>query len=212
MTRGRFITLEGGEGAGKSTQARLLADALRAQGLTVHVTREPGGSPGAEDIRALLVSGAVDRWDPVAETLLHYAARRDHVARLITPALARGEWIVSDRFADSTMAYQAYAQGVEIERVRAIHKAALDDFQPDLTLVLDLPVAEGFARAASRGDGASRYDAMGEAAHERIRQAFLHIAAEAPARCAVIDAARTIDAVQADIRAAVAARLGLAVA
>src|SRR3954470_24313253 len=134
--RGRFISFEGGEGAGKSTQARLLRTQLEARGHSVLLTREPGGSPGAEEIRKLLVEGDRDRWTPLAETLLFLAARADHVARAIEPALAAGTWVISDRFADSTFVYQGIARGLGIEMVRRLQQAAIGDFAPDLTIIL----------------------------------------------------------------------------
>jgi len=187
--RGRFITLEGGEGAGKSTQLAHLAARLRARGLDVVETREPGGAPGALEIRRLLVEGATDRWDPVTELLLHSAARRDHVLRTIEPALARGAWVVSDRFADSTMAYQGYGHGLERAVVETVTRLAVGGCWPDMTLVLDLPVATGLARAKARGAGAEdRYERMGVAFHERLRAGFHDIARREPGRCRLVDA------------------------
>lgn len=206
MSRGRFITLEGGEGAGKSTQARRLATLVGGRGHEVMVTREPGGSPGAEAIRALLVDGATDRWDPVTEAILHFAARRDHLRLTIRPALERGAWVVSDRFADSTRAYQGIVQGAGLDLVEQLYALAVGDLAPDLTLVLDLPVDEGLRRAASRG-GENRYERMGIDFHLRLRTAFLEIAAAAPGRCMVIDADADEDTVARRIAAAVAERL-----
>ncbi len=208
MTRGRFITLEGGEGAGKSTHARWLANALRGSGLEVVETREPGGSAGAEEIRELLVHGAVGRWDAVSEALLHFAARRDHVGRLIRPALERGAWVVSDRFADSTMAYQGYGHGLGRAAIEALSRLSLGELRPDLTLILDLPVADGLRRAAARRDGATRYENMDLSFHERLRQGFLDIARREPGRCALVDATADIGCVQEALKAAVAERLG----
>jgi dTMP kinase len=205
--RGRFITFEGGEGAGKSTQLRLLADALREDGLRVVTTREPGGSPGAEAIRALLVSGEVDRWDGVTEALLHFAARRDHLMKTVWPALERGAWVICDRFADSTLAYQGFGHGLNPEVIASLYRVAVGHFSPDLTLVLDLPVEKGLERAGIRGGEEDRYERMGFGFHQRLRQGFLGIAASNPMRCAVIDAARTPEQVHADILATVRARL-----
>ena len=208
MTRGRFITFEGGEGAGKSTQVRILAERLRDSGLEVVATREPGGSPGAEAIRQLLVTGATDRWSASAETLLVYAARRDHIERMINPALERGAWVVCDRFADSPRAYQGTAGGADPALITALERHVLDGLKPDLTLVLDLPVETGLARAAARREGETRFEDKGAAFHERLREAFLQIARAEPERCAVIDAAGSADAVEAAVWAAVQARLG----
>jgi dTMP kinase len=207
VTRGRFITFEGGEGAGKSTQVRLLAERLAGRGEVV-TTREPGGSPGAEAIRALLVTGDVERWSPISETLLMYAARRDHIERVIAPALARGAWVLCDRFYDSTRAYQGAAGGAPADLVRALEADVVGAVIPDLTLILDLPVMAGLARAASRGQGEGRFEAKGAAFHERLRMAFLEIAAADPARCKVIDAGEAPEAVAARIEAIVTERCG----
>lgn len=206
--RGRFITLEGGEGAGKSTQAARLCDFLRAHGIDAVQTREPGGTPGAEQIRGLLTTGAADRWTPQSEALLFYAARADHVARLIRPALARGAWVVCDRFADSTRAYQGAGHGMADSDLDALHRAVLGDFGPDLTLILDLPAGQGLERAAQRG-GAARYESLPADFHDRLRRRFLDIAIAEPQRCAVIDAAQDQDTVAQAVQAAVAARLTL---
>lgn len=210
MTRGRFITLEGGEGAGKSTQVRLLAEGLRAAGIDALATREPGGAPGAEQIRELLVDGPVERWDAMTEALLHCAARRDHLVHAIEPALAAGRWVVSDRFADSTLAYQGCGLGLGIETVAALNRIAVGDFAPDLTIVLDLPADEGLKRAGTRGEGAQRYERMDLAFHERLRQGFLDIAKREPDRCVVVDARPGVEAVEKAIRAVVGARFELA--
>ncbi|WP_414639782.1 dTMP kinase [Arenibaculum sp.] len=210
MERGRFITLEGGEGAGKSTQLRRLAAVLAARGIDVVATREPGGSPGAEEIRGLLVSGEPGRWDPMTELLLHLAARRDHLLRKVRPALDAGRWVLSDRFADSSVAYQGYGHGLGRDLVVRMHELAIGDFRPDLTVVLDLPVATGMARARGRGAGEDRYERMGTDFHERLRAGFLDLAAREPGRCAVVDADAPADEVEARIRAVVEARLGAA--
>jgi len=190
MIRGRFITIEGGEGAGKSTQVPLLVTALEQAGIVVLATREPGGSPGAEAIRRLLLEGEGERWDAAAEALLLVAARRDHVAKLIEPALELGTWVVSDRFVDSTLAYQGYGHGLPLADVAMLHRFALDGFAPDLTLILDLPVEIGLARAASRNAVADRFERLDPAFHERLRHGFRAIAAADPARCVLIDADR----------------------
>jgi len=204
---GRFITLEGGEGAGKSTQARRLGERLTARGRKAVVTREPGGSPGAEAIRELLVTGATDRWSPLTETLLVYAARRDHIERTIAPALAAGDWVVSDRFADSTRAYQGAGGGASGSLIQALERYVLGETRPDLTLILDLPVEAGLARIASRDHAETRFEAKGEDFHRRLREGFLAIARVERDRCVVIDAAQPVEAVEAAIWAAVDARL-----
>lgn len=204
MQRGRFITFEGGEGGGKSTQLRLLAEALRAGGREVVTTREPGGSKGAEDIRALLVTGVPDRWDGVTEALLHTAARRDHLIKTVWPALDRGAWVVCDRFMDSTMAYQGYGHGLALEMLAVLYRTAIGDFRPDLTLILDLPVEIGLARAGGRGGAEDRYERMGAKFHERLRQGYLEIAHVEPDRCVVVDASRDVGDVHLQVLQAVA--------
>jgi dTMP kinase len=208
--RGRFITIEGGEGAGKSTQVDLLVAALDRAGIAAQCTREPGGSEGAEAIRRLLLEGADERWDAIAETLLFYAARREHVTRLITPALDQGIWVVCDRFADSTIAYQGYGRGLPLAELQALHRFALGDFAPDLTLILDLSVAEGLTRAARRSGNTDRFERLDQAFHERLRQGFHQIAAADPQRCVVIDASGDVEAVHRAVLGAVTARLGVA--
>lgn len=195
MTRGRFITLEGGEGTGKSTQTGRLAACLEALGIDVLATREPGGSPGGEEIRELLVTGAPGRWQPVTEALLHMAARADHVATVIEPALAAGRWVISDRFFDSTVVYQGIVQGVGEDRVRALYRDIFGTFAPDLTVILDLEAKTGLARANEDGQE-GRYEDMGEGFHERIAEAFRMIAAAEPERCRLIDAGGTPEAVE----------------
>jgi dTMP kinase len=206
---GRFITLEGGEGTGKSTQIKRLAAALEAKGIAVLATREPGGSPGAEQIRALMVEGEPGRWDAMTETLLAYAARADHVARTIGPARLAGTWVISDRFSDSTFAYQGVGRGVPRETIRRIDSAVLDDFAPDLTLVLDLDVTLGLQRAMARPGSENRFEKFGADFHEKLRQAFLDIARRHPERCRVIDAGGTEDEVAEAILAAVCRRFDL---
>jgi dTMP kinase len=205
--RGKFITLEGGEGAGKSTQIARLADALRKAGLTVRTTREPGGSPGAETIRKLLVEGEPGRWQPMTEALLHFAARKEHLEAVVLPALAAGEWVISDRFADSTLAYQGYGHRLGRAPIAALYHVAVGDFAPDLTLILDLPVEAGLARAGGRGHAEDRYERMDRAFHERVRTGFLEIARGDPGRCAVIDATGNLERVTALVFEAVATRL-----
>lgn len=207
--RPRFITLEGGEGTGKSTQARRLARALEASGLKVVLTREPGGAPGAEEVRRLLVEGGVDRWDPLSETLLHYAARNEHLVRTIRPALAAGRWVVSDRFSDSTLAYQGYGHGLEREYVARLQRLVVGSSEPDLTLILDLPVEEGLRRAALRGGAEDRYERMDVGFHQRLREGYLEIAARHLARCAIIDSSGSENDVSVAILSVVTARLGV---
>lgn len=207
--RGRFITLEGGEGAGKSTQITRLKAWLEARGRTVVATREPGGSPGAEMVRKLLVEGPAERWDGITEALLHCAARREHLRTTVWPALERGAWVVSDRFADSTAAYQGYGHGVDPTLLDRLYEITIGDFRPDLTLVLDLPVEVGLARASTRRGAETRYETLPTAFHERVRAGFLAIAARDPRRCAVIDASREIDGTAAAIARTVGERLGI---
>lgn len=204
---GRFITLEGGEGAGKSTQVMRLKEWLERQGHEVVATREPGGAPGAEMVRKLLVEGPVERWDGVTEALLHFAARRDHLRSTVWPALKRGAWVISDRFADSTMAYQGYGHGADRTMLGGLYDMAVGEFCPGLTLILDLPVEIGLARAASRRGTETRYESLPVAFHERVRAGFLDIAAVDPERCVVIDANRDIDTIAMAIAEAVTSRL-----
>ena len=210
MRKGRFITFEGGEGAGKSTQIRRLAAALRAgHAREVVVTREPGGTPLAERLRAIILGGKARDLGDFGEALLFSAARIDHIDRIIRPALARGAYVLCDRFADSTLAYQGYGHGLAIETIEALTRLAVGAFTPDLTLVLDLPVDQGLRRAGGRGGAEDRYERMDSAFHDRLRQGFLVIARAHPERCAVIDAAGDPDSVHAAIRASVAGRLGI---
>ena len=204
---GKFNTLEGGEGAGKSTQIRLLADQLRAKGIAVHTTREPGGAPGAEAIRKLLVEGEPGRWTPMTETLLHFAARSDHLARTINPARAQGIWVISDRFADSTRAYQGAGQGIRPDVVSSLYDLTVGTDGPDLTLILDLPVEIGLKRAAGRGGAEDRYERMGMAFHETLRAGFLAIAKAEPKRCVLLDADAPVERVAERIWVAVTDRL-----
>lgn len=207
---GRFITLEGGEGVGKSTLSKALTQAIEAAGQKVVATREPGGTPGADQIRALLVTGEVTRWSALTETLLLTAARSDHLERVIRPALARGDWVLCDRFTDSTHAYQAAAGGVADAAVSAL-TTLIDAPAPDLTLVLDIDSALGLSRARSSAAGEARFEGRDAAFHARVRAAFLALAAAAPNRCVVIDAGADRADVLRAARAAVAERLGLAV-
>ena len=205
---GRFITLEGGEGAGKSTQIARLKGWLEGRGHRVTATREPGGSPGAEMIRKLLVEGPVERWDGTTEALLHFAARREHLRSTVWPALKRGEWVVSDRFADSTLAYQGYGHGVDAKIFEQLYQVAAGSFRPDLTIILDLPIEVGLKRAAERRGSETLYESLPREFHARVRAGFLEIAAREPKRCVVIDATGTVDAIAGAIADAVRDRLG----
>jgi dTMP kinase len=191
--RGLFVTLEGGEGAGKSTLAQALEARLRALDRAVVRTREPGGTPGADAIRTLIVSGAQDRWAPEVETLLLAAARRDHAERTIRPALDQGAVVICDRYQDSTEAYQGAGRGVDgafLAQAAALIAAP----KPDLTFMLDLPVEIGLARSRGAARGEDRFERMDQAFHERVRLAFLAIAAREPGRCHVLDALNAPDA------------------
>ena len=206
--RGRFLTLEGGEGTGKTTQcAHLTAWLEKERGVAVLATREPGGTPAAEAVRELLLGGEPGGWDAMGEALLHFAARRAHACDVIAPALARGDWVVCDRFTDSTMAYQGYAMGLGRVMVESLQRLAIGALNPDLTVILDLPVGKGLARARARGGG-DRYEGRDEAFHESLRDAFLDIARREPGRCVVVDAGGDEAAVAAAVRAAVTGRLG----
>jgi dTMP kinase len=205
--RGKFITFEGGEGAGKSTQARMLKAALEARGREVVDTREPGGTPGAEEIRKLLVEGAPERWTAASETLLFLAARADHIARLIEPALAAGKWVISDRFSDSTIVYQGIARGLGLESVQRLSAAALGKFVPDLTLVLDVDPKAGLSRAGKRGANENRFERFGESFHMELRHGFREIAAAEPKRCALIDGEGSPEDVAASVWRVVEERL-----
>lgn len=211
MKKGRFLTLEGGEGVGKTTQRAKLVRTLETlfcldgQPVKVLSTREPGGSSGAESIRDMLVSGLVERWDTRTEALLHVAARRDHLLRTILPALDAGLWVVCDRFSDSTTAYQGFGHGIDLDALAHLHEFACDGLQPDLTLILDMPVWRGLARAQERErtlqkarqavkragrslPTENRYEGMSEAFHERVRAGFLSIADRNPDRCRIVNA------------------------
>jgi dTMP kinase len=205
---GRLITFEGGEGAGKSTQIEHLAAALCAARIDVLVTREPGGTPGAELIRKLLVEGPPDRWLPLTEALLLHAARHDHVVRRIAPALTAGRWVLCDRFMDSTRVYQGVAGGVGEAMIGRLHATILGDLRPDLTVILDVPAATGLGRRQGPS-GEQRFEQMTGAFHERVREGFLALARAEPERCVLVDATRPIEAVAADVRDLVARRFGL---
>ena len=197
--RGQFITFEGGEGAGKTTQAERLAKSLNEAGIETLLTREPGGTFGAEAIRDLVLSGTSDRWSGLTELLLMYAARLDHVEKLIEPALDRGVWVISDRFSDSSMAYQGYARGLGKDRVEAVHKAVLDDFEPDMTILFDMDPVMAMKRVETRGDDISRFDAESIEFHKVLRDAFHKIAEDNTERFRTINADASRDSVQTQI-------------
>jgi len=207
--RGKFITFEGGEGTGKSTQAAMLALRLEALGLAVHLTREPGGSPGAEIIRHVLLSGAAKPFGPDVEAMLFAAARDDHVRCTILPALNSGKWVICDRFADSTRVYQGILGQVDRRLIKGLERVSIGDLAPDLTLLLDVPVELGLERVKQRRGEAKpdRFEAENVEFHQKLREAYLAIAAAAPERCVVIDASGTKEAVARKIRHAVGARL-----
>lgn len=210
MTKGFFITFEGGEGTGKSTQTRLLADFLEACGHSCVLTREPGGSEGAEEIRNLVVKGAIGRWDVMTEALLMFAARRDHLVHTIWKALDEGKTVICDRFADSTMAYQGFGyadKGLGQQVVQKLYDIVVGDFRPDLTVIMDMPVEKGLERALKRDATSNRYERMGLDFHRNLRQAFLTIAEQNPHRCAVVDATKSIEDIQRDIQNIVRTRL-----
>lgn len=203
---GTFISFEGIDGSGKSTQARALAEMLRGQGRDVVLTREPGGSPGAEEIRRLVLEGDRDRWSAETEILLFTAARRDHLERVIAPALAAGKMVICDRFADSTRMYQGLGRGDLRAVVDQLH-ALMIGREPDLTILIDIDPATGLGRALSRGGTEARFESFGEDLQARMRAGFLALAAEFPERFVVIDGGRDMAAVAADVARAVAARL-----
>lgn len=207
--QGRFIVIEGVDGAGKGVQSRLLRAALERCGLKVLLTREPGGSPGAEEIRNLLVRGAADKWDSMTELLLVYAARRSHIEHTIKPALAQGNWVISDRFADSSRAFQGIAGGLGLDTVERIHREVVGDFMPELTLVLDLDAATSLARTRARGGSEDRFEKKGENYQSRVRDGFRLLATRAPATHVLIDAAGSIEEVAQCMRQTVATRLQL---
>jgi dTMP kinase len=206
---GRFITFEGGEGSGKSTQAGILANRLARAGRKVFATREPGGSPAAEEIREALLSGRVAEFGPFAEALMFAVARADHVGAAIGQALHEGKWVVCDRFLDSTRAYQGTTAGVPRGLISALERLTVGDLLPDITFILDIPPEEGLARAAERrsGTAADRFESQELMLHERIRRAFLDIADEEPNRCVIVDASQPEAMVAEDVWEVVLQRL-----
>jgi len=201
---GRFITLEGGEGVGKSTQIRRLAEALSLRGIDVVTTREPGGTEGAEAIRGLLMSGGQDRWNDATEALLFAAARADHVAKLICPSVAAGKWVICDRFVDSTRAYQGGAGGISDTDILDLHRVGSGGLLPDRTILLDLPVEEGARRVAARAGESDRMGAKGADYYNRVAARFRDLAAQEPDRFRILDASGTPDDVTARILDALA--------
>lgn len=200
---GVFITFEGGEGTGKSSHARDLAESQRRNGRAVVLTREPGGSPGAEEVRTLLVTGPVARWSADAEALLNYAARDSHLRETIRPALARGDLVLCDRFMDSSRAYQGFAGGADLALIDTLERSIVGKTRPHLTLILDVDPELGLRRAKGRGGAEDRFEKKGLDFHRKLRQAFLDIAAREPGRCRVIDSSRPYETVAEDIRRAV---------
>ena len=203
---GRFIAIEGVDGAGKGVQSRALVAWLRARGIDVLLTREPGGSPGAEEIRQLLVNGEAERWDAMGELLLVYAARRSHLVQTVWPALARGQWVVSDRFADSSRAFQGVAGGLGLDTVDALHAMVVGDFEPDLTLVLDLDPETSLARTHARGGSEDRFEKKGLAYQRKVREGFRLVAGRGNNHV-LVNAARTVGEVTDALCAIVQARL-----
>lgn len=213
---GRFITFEGGEGCGKSTQLRLLQTYLEARGLDILTTKEPGGTDIGLDLRRLLVTGDKDKMDAVAEALLYYADRRIHLTKKVWPAMADGKWVLSDRFADSTVAYQYYGYNKKVSKsvLDGLYQLAVGDFKPDLTIILDLDVEVGLARSFAKAQGMSeketRHESRGTEFHRLLRQGFLEIARQEPERCVVVNADKSIEALHQEIVKIVSERFGLA--
>lgn len=206
MKKGVFITFEGGEGTGKSTQVALLQSALASAGVDVVVTREPGGTPQAERIRQLLLMRDSGAFDPLTEALLLSAARREHLVNRIWPALEKGQWVISDRFIDSTRAFQGYGMGLEMGVIDNLYRVIAEDFEPALTFIFDLDPAVGVKRAAVE----NRYELMGLPFHQRLRAGYLEIAKRFPARCVVIDAAQDIASIHRHVLKTVETRFGVA--
>jgi dTMP kinase len=195
----KFITFEGGEGGGKSTQSKLLLEAFKKSGITAIHTREPGGTKGAEKIRELLVTGEVNKWDAMTEALLHFAARYDHLSNFIYPQLELENFVICDRFSDSTISYQGYGYQLGLEKMLHLQKQVIGDFQPDLTFILDIDIEHGISRASNRGDNENRYEKIGKEFHLRVRKGFLEIAKKDPERCFLINADDTIENIHQQI-------------
>ncbi len=207
---GKFITLEGGEGSGKSTQAKHLVAFLQSCGLKVLLTREPGGSPGAETIRELLVTGDPNRWDEVTEILLLFAARRDHLVKVIQPALEQGTWVVCDRYVDSTLAYQGYGRGVDLAAIHELHQLVAGSLRPDLTFLLDIEVRHGLGRTVGRAHGREdRFERMDLDFHFRVRKGFLELAQQAADRYIVVKSMQDEEVLATEIASHVSARFEL---
>ena len=199
MKRGLFITFEGGEGTGKTTQSRLLADALKEDGYTVILTREPGGTPEGEALRDVFVGHHGQNWPLDAQVLLMFTARALHYQKLIRPAIEQGQIVISDRFADSTLCYQGYALGYDLEDFKTVKKLVLGDFDPDLTFVFDIDPHEGLIRASGREQQEDTFETLNFDFHEKLRQGYLKIAEENPQRCRLVDASREIEEIQEQI-------------
>ncbi|MCE3233284.1 MAG: dTMP kinase [Rickettsiaceae bacterium] len=209
MNPGKFITFEGGEGGGKSTQSKLLVESFQKSGYDIIHTREPGGTEGAESIRELLVTGEVNRWSPITETLLHLSARQDHITKLILPALQAGKHVISDRFSDSTMCYQGYGHMLGNGIINQLHNLTIGTFKPDLTIILDIAIDTGIDRAVKRRGLENRYERMDKSFHERVQNGFREIARQEPGRCVLIDASGTIKDIHKQIIDTANEKLGL---
>lgn len=213
--KGRFVTFEGGEGTGKSTQLRLLADYLRTKGINAVATKEPGGTPTGQELRRILVTGDKDKFDATAEALLYFADRHIHMTQKVWPEMEQGAWVLSDRFADSTVAYQYYGydKRVSKENLDCLYNIAVGDFKPDLTVILDIDPEIGLARSFKKADGMNvkelRFEGRELAFHQRLRRGFLEIAEQEPQRCIVLDADKSIEALHEEIVKVITERFGL---
>jgi len=205
----RMIVIDGVDGSGKGVQSRRLRQAFVNAGENVILTREPGGSPAAEEIRQLLINGDPDKWDDMTELLLMYASRRSHLRDTVWPALDAGQWVISDRYADSSRAFQGIAGNLGLDTVEQIHRLVVAEFEPALVLILDTPVEIALQRTRDRGAGEDRFERKGDAYHDRVRSAFRQIASDRPANYRIIDAAQDMDSVCADITATVNAYFAL---